>query len=162
MHVQQAPQFTLEHIEGHPVSLSDYRGRTVVVVLSGRNSAEQMIAGMNTLRTHYDAEQLPIIAVGDMAGLPRAARALVKRQLKRRYKDAAEAAAAQLQAAGKPVPPAPELVIMLPDWEGTVANSFGLAEVERDAAMVLIDPEGNVRGYGRGDQAAQQIMALFG
>ena len=34
MHVQQAPQFTLEHIEGHPVSLSDYRGRTVVVVLS--------------------------------------------------------------------------------------------------------------------------------
>ena len=70
MHVQQAPQFTLEHIEGHPVSLSDYRGRTVVVVLSGRNSAEQMIAGMNTLRTHYDAEQLPIIAVGDMAGLP--------------------------------------------------------------------------------------------
>ena len=138
MHVQQAPQFTLEHIEGHPVSLSDYRGRTVVVVLSGRNSAEQMIAGMNTLRTHYDAEQLPIIAVGDMAGLPRAARALVKRQLKRRYKDAVEA------------------------WEGTVANSFGLAEVERDAAMVLIDPEGNVRGYGRGDQAAEQIMALFG
>ena len=41
-------------------------------------------------------------------------------------------------------------------------RSFGLAEVDRDAALVLIDAEGNVRGYGRGDQAAEQIMALFG
>jgi hypothetical protein len=162
MHVQQAPQFTPEHIEGHQVSLSDFRGRTVVVALSGRESADQMIAGMNALRAYYDPEQLPIIAVGSMAGLPRAARVVVKRQLKRRYKEGVEAATAQMQAAGKAVPPERELVIMLPDWEGTVKSGFGLTEADKDVVMVLVDSEGNIRGYGRGDQAAQQIMALFG
>ena len=162
MDVQQAPQFTLEHIEGHPVSLSDFRGRTVVIALFGRNSADQMGAAVDNLRTHYDAQQLPILVVSDMGGIPRAARIPVRKQLKRNYKEAVESATAQLQAAGQPVPPGHELVFVLPDWDGTVARSFGLAEVGRDAALVLIDAEGNVRGYGRGDQAAEQIMALFG
>ena len=161
MDVQQAPQFTLEHVEGHPVSLSDFRGRTVVIAFFGRNSADQMGAAVDNLRIHYDAQQLPILVVSDMGGIPRGPHS---RQ---------EAAEAQLQggcrvrdgaAAGRgpAVPPGHELVFVLPDWDGTVASSFGLAEVDRDAALVLIDAEGNVRGYGRGDQAAEQIMALFG
>jgi cytochrome oxidase Cu insertion factor (SCO1/SenC/PrrC family) len=162
MHVQQAPQFTLEHIDGHPVSLSQYRGRTVVVALAGRGSADQMSAAIEGLRRHYDPQQLPIFSITDMSGMPRAARPMVKRKLKGIYKENVEETTAQLQAAGKPVAPGPELVIMLPDWQGTVASSFGLTDVDKEAAMVLIDAEGNMRGYGRGNQAAEQIMALFG
>ena len=161
MEVQQAPQFTLEHIEGHSVSLSDFRGRPVVVAFSGRDNAEEMASGITELRRHYDHDQLPILAVADMGGIPRPARVIAKHQLKKGYDDAVQTASAELQAAGKPVPPGPQLVIMLPDWSGDVAGSFGIGDVSQQSAMVLVDAEGNVRGYGTGAQSAQQILALF-
>ncbi len=161
MNAQPTPQFTLEHIEGHSVSLSDYRGKLVVVAFSGRGTAEQMAEAINTIRTKYDHEQLPILAVADMGEIPRPARAIAKRKLKGAYEDAVDTASAKLQGAGKPVPPGSELVVMLPDWKGEVASSFGLADVDKEVVMVLVDAEGGVRGQGRGDQAAQQILALF-
>jgi hypothetical protein len=162
MNAQAAPDFTLEHIAGNQVSLSDYRGRPVVVGLSGRNSADQMAAGIKAVRARYDSEQLPILAVADLGGIPRPARVIAKRQLKSAYNDAVEEASADLQAAGKPVPPAPDLVVMLPDWEGTVASSFGVGDVEDEYSMVLVDGDGNVRAQGRGTQAPEQILAKLG
>ena len=161
MNLQPAPDFTLEHVEGHPVSLRDYRGRSVVVAFSGRNSAEQMIDGIKGLRRTYDHDQLPVLAVAQLGDIPRPARMLAKRQLKSGYKEAVDTAVADLQAAGKPIPPSEQLVVMLPDWEGTVAASFGVEGVENDYAMVLVDAEGNIRGYGRGAQAPEQILGLF-
>jgi AhpC/TSA family len=161
MEAQTAPQFTLEHIEGHSVSLSDFRGRPVVVAFSGRDNAEEMAAGITELRRHYDHDQLPILAVADMGGIPRPARVIAKRQLKKGYDDAVQTASSELQAAGKPVPPGPQLVIMLPDWSGEVASSFGITDVAQRSAMVLVDADGYVRGYGTGPESAQQILALF-
>ena len=162
MNVQPAPQFTLEHIEGNPVSLSDYRGRSVVVAFSGRETAEEMASGIKVLRQSYDHDQLPILAVADMGGIPRPARPIARKQLKKGYNDAVAEASAELQAAGRPIPPGPQLIVMLPDWDGSVASSFGITDADKRAAMVLIDADGNVRGYGAGPEAAQQILALFG
>ena len=161
MEVQPAPDFTLEHIEGHSVSLRDFRGRPTVIAFSGRDNAEEMAQGITELRRHYDHDQLPILAVADMGGIPRPARAIARHQLKKGYNDAVQTASAELQAAGKPVPPGPQLVIMLPDWSGEVASSFGVTDVAQQSAMVLVDAEGQVRGYGRGAQSAQQVLALF-
>ena len=125
MDVQQAPQFTLEHIEGHPVSLSDFRGRTVVIALFGRNSADQMGAAVDHLRRHYDPQQLPILVVSDMGGIPRAARIPVRKQLKKNYKEAVESATAQLQAAGKPVPLATSSCSCCPTGTGRCPGASG-------------------------------------
>jgi hypothetical protein len=162
VNVQSAPDFTLEHIEGHSVSLSDYRGRPVIVALSGRHSADQMAAGIKEVRAKYEPDQLPILAVAALGGIPRPARVIAKRQLKSGYNNAVKEATADLEAAGKPVPPAHELVVMLPDWDGDVATGFGVGDVENEYAMLLVDGEGNVRGQGRGAQAAQQIMSQLG
>jgi cytochrome oxidase Cu insertion factor (SCO1/SenC/PrrC family) len=162
VNVQPAPQFTLDHVEGHPVSLSDYRGRTVVVAMSDRHSAEEMVAGIDALRAHYDHDQLPILAVADMKGIPRPARVMAKKQMKKGFQEAVEKESTRLQAAGKQVPEGSQLVVMLPDWDGQVADSFGIADTDQASAFVLIDTEGNVRGYGRGAEAPQQIMGLFG
>lgn len=162
MNTQPAPQFTLDHVEGHPVSLGDYRGRTVVVAMSDRHTAEQMVAGIDALRAQYDPEQLPIIAVADMKGIPRPARVMARKQMKKGFQEAVEKESTRLQAAGKAVPPASQLVVMLPDWDGQVADSFGVTDTDQASAFVLIDADGNVRGWGRGDEAAQQIMGLFG
>jgi hypothetical protein len=161
VNAQPAPQFTLEHIEGHPVSLGDYAGRPVVVAFSGRDTAEQMARGINTLRDKYDHEQLPILAVADLGGIPRPARVIAKKQLKNGYNEAVKTASAALQAAGKPVPPGPQLVVMLPDWDGSVASGFGVTDADKECVMVLVDAEGNMRAQGRGEQAAEQISATL-
>src|ERR1700761_7470318 len=97
-----APEFTLDHILGHKVSLSDYRGRKVVVTFGGRESASQIEQGISTIRKQYDPDQLTIVGVSDLRAAPRPARILVKGQIKKAYEGAVKAQDADLQAMGKP------------------------------------------------------------
>ena len=51
---------------------------------------------------------------------------------------------------------------MLPDWDGSVADNFGVPADDRDGMMILVDAEGYPRAQGRGTQAGQQILAAIG
>jgi hypothetical protein len=156
-----APDFTLDHIEGGSVSLHDYRGRPVILAFASREAAQEMRNQIDALRTRFDHEQLPVLSIADMRGVPRPARPVAKRLLKSSYNDSVKAATKQLEAQGKRVPPAPQLVIMLADWEGSVVASYGVAE-DKEGTMVLVDGDGYARASGRGVHAAQQIMAALG
>ncbi len=125
MSAQQAPNFTLTHLTGRPVSLSDYRQRPVAIIFGGRESAEQARQIGQTLRTRYTADQLPILAILHLPGVPRLVQGMVKKQLEKDYQRAVVDETAILRAAGQPVPADPsEFVIMLTDWEGKTAASF--------------------------------------
>jgi peroxiredoxin len=158
-----APEFTLDHILGHKVSLSDYKGKTVVVTFGGRESAPQIENGIGAIRKTYDPDQLTIIGVSDVRAAPRPARILVKNQIKKAYEGAVKAQDADLQAAGKPARETPEQdVIMLLDWDGSVTDQFGLTGVDKEAAAVVVNGEGNVVGSGTGDQLGEQVIAALG
>ena len=163
MSLQQAPNFSLNHITGRPVSLSDYRGHTVVVVFSGRDSTDQARQIGQTLRSRYDIYTLPMISVLDLHGIPRMMHGLAKGRVETGYKELVATATQALQAAGKPMPPdASQVIVMLPDWDGSVTASFGLQGTDQQAVAVLIDGNGFIRGYGAGANAGEQILALFG
>ena len=51
---------------------------------------------------------------------------------------------------------------MLPDWQGQVAGAYGLSGVDRQAVAILVDGDGQIRGYGAGAQGGEQLLALFG
>ena len=160
---QQAPNFTLEHIAGRQVSLSDYRGRPVVVTFSGRGSSEQVKTIWQTIRSRYTADQLPILRVADLRGVPKLVQGLAKRDIRKGFEDEAQKEADGLRAMGKSVPAdLSQLVVLLTDWQGKVAPSFGLNDVEKQAVAVLVDGDGYIRGYGTGEQGGAQILALFG
>ncbi|MGH2933584.1 MAG: redoxin domain-containing protein, partial [Gaiellaceae bacterium] len=99
---EQAPDFTLEHILGHEVSLHDYAGRKVVVVFGGRESAEQVKTGVGAIRRAYGPDELPVIGVSDLRNAPRPARILVKSQLKKAFEEASASEAVAAEAAGRP------------------------------------------------------------
>jgi hypothetical protein len=164
MTAQQAPNFTLEHITGnYSVSLSDFRGRSVVLLVAGRHSGEQAEQIATTIGRRFPPEQLPVLSVLDMQGTPRLVQGLAKRDIDKVYRQATQAAAAGLQAQGRPLPPdMARVIIMLPDWQGQVASAYGLSAVDRQAVAVLIDGDGLIRGYGAGAQGGEQILALFG
>jgi hypothetical protein len=103
-----------------------------------------------------------VLSIAEMRGVPRPARVVAKRSLKGSYNDSVKTASRRFQQAGQRVPPGKELVIMLPDWEGSVSESFGVPVDAPEGTMLLVDADGSVRGQGRGSQAAQQIMAMLG
>lgn len=163
MSAQQAPNFSLEHVAGRPVSLSDYRGRTVMLLFASRDSSEQAKTVTRTLRGRYGPEQLPILSILDLHALPRLMQGMAKGQIQKAYQEAVAEATAGMQAMGRPMPPDPsQVIVMLPDWDGSVTRSYGLSGVDQQAVAVLVDGNGYIRGYGAGQQGGQQILALFG
>jgi hypothetical protein len=163
MSAQMAPNFTLQHIAGRNVSLSEFQGRTVVMVFSGRDSVDQAQKIGQTIRSRYDVYALPIVSVLDMHGIPRMMQGLAKGRVQSGYDELVKTAANTLQATGKQLPADPsQAIIMLPDWDGAVTKSFGLQAVDQQAVAVLIDGNGYIRGYGAGAQGGDQILALFG
>jgi hypothetical protein len=158
----QAPDFTLDHILGHKVSLGDFRGRTVVVVFGGRESAPQLKQGIGRIRASFGPDELPVIGVSDLQNAPRAARIVVKSQLKKAYEEALKDETATLQAAGKPpLTDPPRELIMLMDWSGEVVGGFGLSGVDKEAIGVVVDGEGRILGSGSGAQLGEQVLAVL-
>jgi hypothetical protein len=164
MSAQLAPNFTLDHVStGHQVSLSDFRGQTVVVLFAGKDSSEQARQIGRTIGNRYAPGQLPIITVLDMRGVPRLVKGLAKGSVEKAYNEAVQDFSNDLQAKGQPVPGNPaQYIVMLPDWQGSVADSYSLQGVDRQAVAVLVDGNGYIRGYGAGAQGGDQILSLFG
>lgn len=157
-----APDFTLDHVLGDPVSLATYRGRRVVVVFGGRESAEQVKQGISVLRRSYDPDELTIIGISDLRAAPRPARILVKSQLKKAFEEAVQDQTADLAAAGKPARSDPAAdVLMLMDWSGEVVDQFGVSGVDQEAAAVAVDGEGRIVGSGTGAQLGEEIRAAL-
>jgi hypothetical protein len=160
---EQAPDFTLEHILGHEVSLSDFRGRKVVVVFGGRESAEQVKEGIGAIRRVRGPDDLPVIGVSDLRAAPRPARIIVKSQLKKAYEGAVKEEAAFAEAAGWQAPEDPsKSVIMLMDWGGEVTDSFGLSGVDQEAVGVVVDADGRIVGSGRGATLGEDVLSIVG
>ncbi len=78
MGARQAPDFTLAHVTGRPVSLADYRGRPVVVIFGGRDSREQARGMGRAIRARHEPEALPIVLVLDLRAVPRPLRGLAR------------------------------------------------------------------------------------
>jgi hypothetical protein len=158
----KAPDFTLDHIAGHKVSLADYSGKRFVIIFGGRESAEQLKAGIATIRQSHLPDDVPIVGISDLRAAPRAARILVKSQLKKAYEEAVKANAADLERAGRPAPQDPSQdVVMLMDWSGSVVDEYGAVDVDKEAVAFAVAPNGNVIGSGSGNQIAEEMLALL-
>ena len=147
----QAPDFTLEHALGHSVSLSDFRGQRAVIVFGSRNTTEQVKQGVMTIRRSHGSDQVAVLTVLDLHGVPRPARKLVKSQIRKRFDDVTT----ELEALG-----VTGGVNMLVDWSGEVVGKYGMSADEQAAAAV-IDPQGRIIGYGAGDQLGSQVLAVL-
>ncbi len=156
----EAPDFTLDHVLGHSVSLSDFRGRTVVIVFGGKDSAPQVKQGIDTIRRSKGPDELTVIGISDLQDAPRAARIIVKSQLKKALEEAVADESAHLEAAGKP-PAEPKDVIMLMDWKGEAVGAYGLSDVGQEAVAVVIDGDGRILGSGTGESLGDETLAIL-
>lgn len=159
--LRPAPAFALTHLTGRPVALSDYKGRPIVLVVGGRNSADEAGRIGRAVAARYTPDRLLVVAVLHILGVPRLMRGVAKTQIKKMYDETVREAAATLAAAGATLPADPsQVVVWLPDWDGAVARAYGLGDVDRQAVAVLIDAGGTIRGTASGVGAGDRIVTL--
>jgi hypothetical protein len=158
-----ADDFTLEHVLGHRVSLSDFHGRELVITFGGRESADQVRQGIAAIRSRFGPDDLPVISISDLRRVPRPARVIARGMVKKAYEHAVKTQAAALEAAGKSPRETPSRdLIMLLDWSGRVNDQFGVSSADKEAAAIVVDPSGKIRGSGSGDELGEAILRVLG
>ncbi len=145
MNGQRMPRFMLPHINDEQVSLTDYRGRSLVVLFGGRNTAEQVNQIVAAIHTARPPSELPIVQIATLKGVPRVAQSLAKRDIKSGYDKQAGLEAARLKASGKPIPDdMSHLVVILLDWEGELVTELDIRELETEAVAYIVDGTGRI------------------
>src|SRR5580693_2748989 len=86
-----APDFELEHVVGHKVSFGQYKGQRIVITFGGKESSGQIEQGIGVIRKQYDPDQLTVIGVSDLSGVPKMVRAIARSQMKKAYEGAVKA-----------------------------------------------------------------------
>jgi hypothetical protein len=158
----QATDFTLDHVLGHSVTLSSFKGQPMILMFGGKDSADQLKNNVLAIRRGLGANQVQIVSVSDLRAAPRPARIIVKKQLKKAYEEAVTEQRGALEAAGKPLPADPsKVIVMLMDWSGEVVDSFGLTGVDREAVGLVLDENQNIIGSGTGDGIADEMMSVL-
>jgi hypothetical protein len=158
----QATDFTLDHVLGHSVTLSSFKGQPMILMFGGKDSADQLKNNVLAVRRGLGANQVQIVSVSDLRAAPRPARIIVKKQMKKAYEEAVTEQRAALEAAGKPLPADPsKVIVMLMDWSGEVVDSFGLTGVDREAVGLVLDENQNIIGSGTGDGIADEVMSVL-
>jgi hypothetical protein len=114
------------------------------------------------LRGRYSYDEVPLIGIPDLHGLPSAFHALARGRLAGLYKQAADNEAAILRRMGKPVPEdLSQVVVIAPDWNGQVASHFGVSGADKQATAIVINADGTIQGRASGPGAAEHVLALL-
>ncbi|MBI4675873.1 MAG: redoxin domain-containing protein [Chloroflexi bacterium] len=156
-----APAFTLDAIgTTRKVTLQEFAGKPVVLVFNTADSAEQANALNTAIRAQQpDYRTLPILTVVDLHSVPKLFRSIARNAMQKSYSQAVAAARAAMQAGGMPTPAdMSQVVTILPDWDGSVTKQFGVGDVSKNAALVLVDARGEIRARGHGESIVPQIL----
>ena len=157
-----APAFTLDVIgTTRRISSKEFAGKPVVLVFNTADSAEQANARNNAIRAEYpDYRTLPILTIVDLHGVPKLFRSVARNTMQKSFSQAVAAARAAMQAGGMPTPDdMSQVVTILPDWDGSVTQQFGVGDVSKNAAMVLLDARGEILARGQDENILIQVMS---
>ena len=159
---KQLPDFTLPHIEGMQVSSSEYRGRNYILAFGGRKTAGEVERLVEEVRARHGAEEVPIVQIVTLKGVPRLVHSLARKDVKNGYEKQVEREAERLRELGQAASADPaRSVIILLDWEGQLVGSLGIKGLESASVALLVDGQGAIRGTGTGEKAGEQILGLL-
>ena len=148
------PAFLLEAaVSARPVGPDALRGRRTVLIFHGpRTTDAPKEIGKAVRAAHPLAADVFVANIVDLKSMGGLWTKVATAQLKSTY----EKLAAKLTK----VDPA-EYVVMCPDWKGTVAPLFGVADPNQAAGVAVLDAQGKVVGAtDTGDLAAQTLSWL--
>ena len=129
-------------------------GRATLLIFHGRETAEAARVVNDAVRRRQpDAAQLLVASVVDLHIVPRLMRGLAERMIRQGYQDGSKELPENM--------PAPEYLIILPDWDGLLTKAAGMRDTEKSAGLALLDHEGVLLGTQQGGDLAQAALTLL-
>ena len=147
-----APTFSLEAaVSGKQVTQANGK-RTVLVFHGNKTQEAPKVVGKAVRAAHPDHGELMVANVVNL----KAFSGLFKKAAEAMIKQTYEKLAAK-------VDPAEEYVVICPDWDNSLGPEFGIADSDKQPAVVVLDGEGNVLAAAAGDPdtLAQSALAVL-
>jgi hypothetical protein len=152
--MQPAPQFYLTAIGAARVVGGPPGSAAPLLLLfhdhAGAERAHQINVAM---RVHFpDIQHLQIASVVGLHHIPRFMRMTVEQTVFAAYRHAADAIPAGLDPA--------DFVLIVPDWEGKVSNTFGMDDCHAQVGVVLIVNPWRIFESYRGDDPSSAALRM--
>ena len=152
------PDFRLQAaVSGREVSPAALRGKKAVLVLHGVKTQEAPKEVGKAVRAQHPGPDVVVANVVNLKSMGGMWKRVAEAQIKSTY----ERMAGRVKEKEPGRDPA-ELVLILPDWENAVAPLFGVADSDAEAAVVVIGPDGKVKGVAAGKELGEHATRLLG
>ncbi len=150
-----APSFSLTAIKsGRQINPASCKGDVLGLIFHGRETVQAVVDINTTVRPLYpDPKPVVLVSVLDLSIVPRLLHGAVKPMLEQAYDQAA-------REIPKGYDPA-DYVFLLPDWSGAVTKAFKAKDTGKLAAVVVINPQGQVVGSYQGPQPGPAMLSLI-
>ena len=135
-----APDFSINDQYDHPIQLSSYRGKPVLVIYGDRKGSDYMSAWVQAVRPELKAAGVKIIQAANLQAVPGFMEGFVKRKFLGKT------------ANGQPSGP----VIL--DWNGQIASAYGFRDSVTN--VYLIDAHGILRFSASGKGSPEEARPL--
>lgn len=151
---ERAPYFrALAAGSGREVSLWTCAGRRLVLIFHSQNTAHVAEQVNRAVRESYPSSESVVVAsVVDLSGVPSIYWLTASMMIGQAY----ERASREIP----PVDPA-DYVLILQDWGGLISRKFGIREVNREAAVVVIDENANTSGFYEGREPVEAVLGAL-
>lgn len=112
-------------------------GSPMVLIFHGQDNADAAKTVNERIRSRYKKTSEVIVAsVIDLGWVPRMFRKMAQKKMIAAYKQAAARLPAEY--------PPDKYLILLPDWDGKTPEILGFHDTGRDAAVVVLDSNGEI------------------
>lgn len=149
-----SPAFSLTAVKsGRQISPESSKGNVLGLVFHGRETVQAVVEINTTVRPIYpDPKPVILVSVIDLSIVPRLLHGAVRPMLEQAYDQAAR----EIPKGYEPA----DYVFLLPDWTGAVTKAFRVKDTGKMAAVVVIDPQGQVVGSYQGPQPGPAALSL--
>lgn len=150
-----APDFSLTAVKsGRQINPASAKGNILGLVFHSRETVQAVVEINTTVRPLYpEPKPVVLVSVLDLSIVPRLLHGAVRPALEQAYDQAA-------REIPKGYDPA-DYVYLLPDWTGAVTKAFRAKNTGKQAAVVVIDPQGRVVGSYQGPQPGPATLSLI-
>lgn len=152
--IMAAPAIAFTAIESkRRIDLANVDRKTVLMLIS-QETADAVDPVISEIRGEYDdIAEVQIANVVDLRKFPRVIRKVPETLMAHRYKESA-----------KDLPPGrdpAEWIIILPDWDGSLIEALGIADVSQELAVAVVAPGGKLLGVHQGPGAGAAAMEML-
>lgn len=165
---QMAPDFTLEDTRGNPITLSEKKGRLVVLVFASQATSEASKHATRALGQQL--LQNPQVDLWTIVSVPKMFKMMAAGMLKEVQQKALESAKKRFEKEGGEAPAdLDQRIYILGDWGGSLVERYGFDPKAKNVHVAVVGADGMVLdrlssadGEKAGNAAAEVALKALG